>query len=93
MHQTYFLGDGKSNRKRKKTRDKEDLSALGSVSVPGYPVFAHNLLYVVDKEEQTERKRRREKPGGSWPCKQSQCPSIQPPPRGKERGIERGKRR
>ncbi len=65
--------------------------AVGTVSA--VPVLAPNLLHVVEKEEQTERKRRRERPDGSWRCIRSPCPRTQPPPRGKERGTEKEKDR
>ncbi len=71
--------DREKGRRRKR---KVDLMAVGAVAA--VPVLAPNLLHVVEKEEQTERKIRRGRPDGSWHCSRSPCPRTQPPPRGRE---------
>ncbi len=63
--------------------------AVGALAT--VPVLAPNLLHVVEKEEQTERKISRGRPYGSWRCSHSPCPRIQPSLRVGERGTDREK--
>ncbi len=62
---------------------------VGAISA--VPVIAPNLLHVVEKEEQTERKIQKGRPDDSWRNIRSPCPRTQPPPLGRERGTDREK--